>query len=79
MHKTRLGFVSEMEPLSHHVMVLAEGNDLGVITEGLAQGQLGNGLHGQTQQVGTKRGVLRLRERLPLLHQLLHQLIKRRQ
>lgn len=68
-----------MEPVSHRVVVLAEGNDLGVVAEALPQGQLGDGLHGQAQQVGTKRSVLRLRERLPLLHQLAHQLIRRRQ
>lgn len=48
--------------MSHRVVVLAEGNDLGVVAEALAQGQLGDGLHGQTQQVGTQRGVLSLRE-----------------
>lgn len=55
-------------------MVLAEGNDVGVVFEALAQGQLSDGLHGQTQQVGTQRDVLRLWERLPLPDQLLHQL-----
>lgn len=60
-------------------MVLAEGHDRSVIAEALTQGQLGNRLHGQTQEVGTEGGVLSLRERLPLLHQLRHQLIKRRQ
>lgn len=54
---------SQLEKLlSHHVVVLAEGNDLGVISEAVAQSQLGDGLHGQTQQVGTQRGVLSLRE-----------------
>lgn len=48
--------------MSHRVVVLAEGNDLGVVAEALAQGQLGDGLHGQTQQVGTQRSVLSLRE-----------------
>lgn len=60
--------------LSHHIVVLAERNDLSIISEALAQSQLGDSLHGQTQQVGTQRGVLRLWERLPLGHQLLHQL-----
>lgn len=56
-------------------MVLAEGDDLGVVAEALAQGQLGDRLHGQAQQVSTQGGVLSLRERSPLRHQLRHQLI----
>lgn len=59
---------------SHRVVVLAEGEDLGVVPERLAQSQLGDGLHGQPQQVGTQRGVLSLRGGRPLPHQLLHQL-----
>lgn len=59
---------------SHRVVVLAEGKDLGVISEALAQSQLGDRLHGQTQQVGTQRGVLGVRERLPLPYELLRQL-----
>lgn len=55
-------------------MVPAEGNDLRVVFEALTQSQLGDGLHGQTQQVGTQWGVLSLWERLPLSNQLLHQL-----
>ena len=47
---------------SHRVMVLAEGNDLGIVFEALTQSQLGDSLHGQTQQVGTQRCMLRLRE-----------------
>lgn len=59
-------------------MVPAEGNDLGVVPEALAQSQLGDGLHGEAQQVGTQRNVLIVREGLPLGHQLLHQLRDRR-
>lgn len=44
---------------SHRVVVLAEGKDLGVVSEAVSQSQLGDRLHGQTQQVGTQRGVLR--------------------
>lgn len=65
--------------MSHRVVVLAEGDDLGVVAEALAQGQLGDRLHGQTQQVGTQGGVLSLRERSPFRHQLRHQLIHTRQ
>lgn len=61
---------------THHVMVLAERNDGVIVTEALAQGQLGDCLNGQDQLVGTQRCVLSLRERLPLSHQLRHQLIK---
>ena len=63
---------------THHVMVLTEGNDGVVVAEALAQGQLGDRLNGQDQLVGTQRGVLGFRERLPLPHQLRHQLIKTR-
>lgn len=59
-------------------MVLVEGNDISVVFEALAQSQLSDGLHGQTQQVGTQRGVLSLWERLPLPDELLHQLGNRR-
>lgn len=55
-------------------MVLAEGKDLSVVPEPLAQSQLGDRLHGQAQQVGTQRRVLTLWEWLPLFHQLIHQL-----
>ncbi len=41
-------------------MVLAEGNDLSIIAEALTQSQLGDSLHGQTQQVGTQRSMLSL-------------------
>lgn len=63
--------------MPHRVVVLAEADDLGVVPESLPQGQLGDGLHGQAQQVGTQRGVLGLGERPPLPHQLLHQLRER--
>lgn len=43
-------------------MVLAEGKDLSVVAEPLAQSQLGDRLHGQAQQVGTQRRVLTLWE-----------------
>ena len=55
-------------------MVLAEGDDLHVVLEVLAQSQLSDGLHGQAQQVGAQWGVLVHWERLPLSDQLLHQL-----
>lgn len=55
-------------------MVLSEGNNFGVVFEGLPQTQLGDGLQGQTQQVGAQRDVLGLWERAPLSHQLFHYL-----
>lgn len=48
--------------ISHRIVVLAEGKDLSVVPEPLAQSQLGDRLHGQAQQVGTQRRVLTLWE-----------------
>lgn len=58
-------------------MVLPEGDDLRVVPEAFAQSQLGDRLHGQTQQVGAQRGMLAIRDRLPLPNQLVHHLRKR--
>jgi len=57
--------------LSHRVVVLAEGNDLGVVFESLSQSQLGDGFQGKTQQVGAQWDVLTFWEGPPLSHQLL--------
>lgn len=43
-------------------MVLPERKDRSIVSEALAQSQLGDSLHGQTQQVGAQWGVLSLWE-----------------
>lgn len=60
--------------MTHGIVALAEGNEPGVFTEALPQGQLGDGLHGQDQLVGTERGMLTLWVGPPLPNKLVHQL-----